>query len=243
MGSFDEVVLVWRDATAVPRHRFAVARVRNAHQRALRAHARRVAMLHYRRQGRAVLAGASGVSATGLAVSGENVGLAGFLVLAAAGLGFGSLRARSQLARLVPPPPPALPVRPGTQAASYLLRLDHLGVRRERLAHLVDDDYAGSAFDSAAAAERRLRVAIHRMAAIEETAVGGVDASTDAVVSELGAEVSCGLESYELVICHAVQLAGVVSAGGTAIAELNDAAASLEARTYGLRRLGEIGPA
>jgi hypothetical protein len=241
MGRFDELVELWRELSAEPRHRYAVVRARKTHERALRSYARRVTVLRAQVGSRAALAGGSAASATGLAVVGGHGGFAALLFAAAAGLGAGSWHARSQLGRVLPPGPPVLPVRPGTVAAGYLASLDRLGSRRSRLAALVDDEHAREALDAARHAEGLLRAAVHRMAAIEETAGPAADDSTAGVLSDLEAEVRCGVESYERVLGHAVQLAGVVTAGSTVVADLEDAAATLEARTYGLRRMGELG--
>ena len=163
------------------------------------------------------------------------------LLLASSGLGWGSWRARQQVACATPPPAPQLPVRPVTRAAAYLWRLDQLAYRRERLAALVDDGHAREALCAAAEAERLLRAATHRMAVIEETAGPVPDQATAVAVAGLEAEIVGGLESYDGVMARAVQLAGVVTSPRTAAAELDEAAAALEARTYGLRRLGEVG--
>jgi hypothetical protein len=239
MGRFDEAVELWREVTAEPRYHVALKRTQRAHERAVRRYQRRLVHLRRAVGSRAVLAGSSGVAAGGLAVA-DHATFAAACVAGAVGLGLSSWQARRQLAVIQPPAPPLLPVRPGSRAAVCLTRLDALAERRRRLALCVHDAHALEALTSAAEAETLLRSAISRLSAIEETATGE-DPATAEVTTALQAEIDGGLESYEGVLSHAVRLAGVVTAGGSVAAALDDAAAALEARTYGLRRLGEVG--
>jgi hypothetical protein len=240
MRRFDEMVRLWREVSAEPRYHVAVVRARRSHEKAVKRYEQRLAHLQSAVGSRLVVGGASGVAGAGFAVA-ESFMAAGALLATGVAFGLGSWQARRELETIQPPSPPMLPPRPGTRAAELQAQLDTLAKRRERLAGCLPDDHAAEALQSAAEAEELLRAAVGRMAALDETAVGAPDSATAEVVAELEAEVVGGLESYEVVLAHGVQLAGVASTGGVAVAALEDAAEALEARTYGLRRLGEVG--